>query len=561
MNKKCRYAGMLMLSAAMAFFASSCSNSETFAPEEEQIEQTVNDGYVTGEEAIRIAQEFIKNGQMDQDGKLRSTSTPELNIVYTDANSTRSGDANHPSYYVINIDTTGFVIVSASEVTYPVLGFSNETKFAPEIIPDGMRGLLGNYAAEVKVAAKALKASKETELMRSLALRGELSDLRATTSVAPLLGNIRWNQQPYYNQYCPTGTPVGCVATATCQIMRYWGYPAKGIGSHTSTSDGQVANFNHALNWNNMPRETLRTWNTDVAHFCYDVAVGLNMQFSTSGSGTWQTYVPGLLVNHYYYANTARYVERTGYTTAQWMALLRQELNAGRPIQYAGYGSGGGHSFVCDGYTDSGYFHFNWGWGGSSDGYFLLHAMNPGSLGVGGGSGGFNSGHNIVIGIQPQGEEPNPEPNPEPEPEMEYCSSRGQYAVSTYIANVKVGTMNNASYGSNTGYVNFGKKFGNIYRGYYYELAVTPGNTTYNTYTEYWRAWVDWNNNNIFESSEVVLNGYTYGATVLKKQMYIPTNIRSGLYRMRVSMKWGGYPEPCENFTYGEVEDYTLNVH
>ncbi len=558
MNKKFRYVSMLVLTAVWAVFAGSCTKDESFDSTENPTEQTEIDGFVTADEALRIAQQFIQNGNMDEGRQLRSTKTPELQVVYTDATSTRSTSGERPSYYVINIDTTGFVIVSASEVTYPVLGFSNDAKFTPEIIPDGMRGLLSSYASEVK-AAKAIKPDKETELMRSQALRGELDELRAYGSVNPLLGNIRWNQQPYYNQYCPTGTPVGCVATATCQIMRYWGYPSRGTGSHTSTTDGRVANFNHALNWNNMPRETLRTWNTDVARFCYDVAVGLNMNFSPEGSGTWQTYVPGLLVNHYYYANTARYVDRSNYSTAQWMALLRQELDAGRPIQYAGYGSGGGHSFVCDGYTDGGYFHFNWGWGGSSDGYFLLYAMNPGSLGVGGGSGGFNYGHNIVIGIQPP-DDVNPDPEPDPEPEPEYCSSRAYYATSTYIADVRVGTMHNASNGSNAGYVNFGNKFGNIYRGYYYELAVTPGNATYNTYTEYWNVWVDWNNNNVFESSEVVLNGYSYGATTLRKQMYIPTHIGRGSYRMRVSMKWGGYPEPCENFYYGEVEDYTLYV-
>jgi hypothetical protein len=47
------------------------------------------------------------------------------------------------------------------------------------------------------------------------------------------------------------------------------------------------------------------------------------------------------------------------------------------------------------------YFHFNWGWGGNADGYFNINALNPGALGTGGGSGGFNSGHQAVIGIEP----------------------------------------------------------------------------------------------------------------------------------------------------------------
>ncbi|MDE7115738.1 MAG: hypothetical protein K2O56_04855, partial [Muribaculaceae bacterium] len=50
-------------------------------------------------------------------------------------------------------------------------------------------------------------------------------------------------------------------------------------------------------------------------------------------------------------------------------------------------------------------YHFNWGWGGMSDGYFLLDALNPESVGTGGGEGGgYNSGQDIIIGIQPQSE-------------------------------------------------------------------------------------------------------------------------------------------------------------
>lgn len=94
-------------------------------------------------------------------------------------------------------------------------------------------------------------------------------------------------------------------------------------------------------------------------------------------------------------------VIRDHYSTASWVALLKSELDAGRPMEYAGFGAGGGHAFVCDGYDVYDYFHFNWGWGGNYDGYFSIDALDPAGTGIGGGSGGFNSGHQALIGISP----------------------------------------------------------------------------------------------------------------------------------------------------------------
>lgn len=94
-------------------------------------------------------------------------------------------------------------------------------------------------------------------------------------------------------------------------------------------------------------------------------------------------------------------VIRDYYSTTDWIALLKSELDAGRPMEYAGFGSGGGHAFVCDGYDAYDYFHFNWGWGGAYDGYFSIDALDPAGTGIGGGSGGFNSGHQALIGISP----------------------------------------------------------------------------------------------------------------------------------------------------------------
>ena len=109
------------------------------------------------------------------------------------------------------------------------------------------------------------------------------------------------------------------------------------------------------------------------------------------------------LVNYFNYDASLRYLERDFYALSDWEDEVYNSLASGCPVLYGGQSSAGGHEFVCDGYSSDGYFHFNWGWGGMSDGYFRLTALNPGSQGIGGaGSGaGYNFGQDIIVGIKP----------------------------------------------------------------------------------------------------------------------------------------------------------------
>ena len=63
----------------------------------------------------------------------------------------------------------------------------------------------------------------------------------------------------------------------------------------------------------------------------------------------------------------------------------------------------GGHQFIVDGYDGNGLFHMNWGWGGMSDGYFVLSLANPDELGAGGGTStdGYSMDQHAIIGLKP----------------------------------------------------------------------------------------------------------------------------------------------------------------
>ncbi len=514
------------------------------------------DGLVTVQEAEGIARAFIAHN-FDAVSSLRSTRDSTLKLIYTDLGDLRTLEKNKaiPTYYVFNIDTVGFVIVSASESTLPILAYSEESAFSPTDIPDAMKTHLSNMTEEVRYSFKYIKADQSIEAIRKKAIEGNLEGLRTTRSVAPLLGRIKWNQRPYYNEYCPEGTPVGCVATATAQIMKYYEYPDRGEGEHSYVSSYGVLSFNYdyPIRWDLMPARTLTAANKHVAYFNYGVAVALNMGFGPNGSGTWQWRVPNALRTYYKYPNTVENRDRSDYTYEQWKAIIRRELDAGRPVQYCGGGTGGAHSFVCDGYTASGYFHFNWGWGGMSDGYFLLHALNPGSLGTGGGAGGYNNNQSIVVGFAP------PEGH-NPINRDEYCESGSQYSCTTYISRVSLGGVANTTNGCTTGgYSLFDNLNIELKQGEAYALQVAPGFSNY-VYPEYWRVWIDYNGDKQFDDSEIILAGQTNTRSGLERTITIPQDAQVGTTRMRVSMKWGAYPTACEVFKHGEVEDYEITI-
>ena len=196
------------------------------------------------------------------------------------------------------------------------------------------------------------------------------------------------------------------------QIMNYWEYPTQGSGFHSYNEDNYgtlSANFGSTTyQWASMPNNVTSS-NNSVATLMYHCGVSVDMNYSPQVSGAYVisnqspvTHCSEYAYTTYFsYANSVQGVERANYNNSSWIQLLKTELDAGRPIEYAGFGSGGGHAFVCDGYDNNDYFHFNWGWGGAYDGYFMIDALNPSGTGTGGGSGGYNAGHQAVIGIEP----------------------------------------------------------------------------------------------------------------------------------------------------------------
>ncbi|WP_299886373.1 endonuclease [uncultured Lacinutrix sp.] len=142
-------------------------------------------------------------------------------------------------------------------------------------------------------------------------------------------------------------------------------------------------------------------------------------------------------------------------------------------------------------------------------------------------------------------------------PAVTYCSTKGNSVADEYIDFVSIGGVSNSS-GANGGYKNNTNLVGNV--NYGSNTIVFSAGFSGQSYTEYWKVWIDYNKNGTFENSEEVASGSSSSSNNLSANFTIPSSALSGATRMRVSMKYNAAPSPCETFSYGEVEDYTLNI-
>jgi hypothetical protein len=203
-----------------------------------------------------------------------------------------------------------------------------------------------------------------------------------------------WHQGTPYNSFCPMGdggrTVVGCVATACAQILYYWQQPVAGTGSHSYTWGGDhscgsttpnqslAATFSDSYDWANMlpsysgsePQAQIDA----VSELCYEVGVALNMDYGHCGSGANTASVQNILPAYFGYVNEIDIQNRNGYSSAStWFAMLQQDLNLNRPMQYRI----ASHSIVCDGWRISGtdQVHMNYGWADSHNAWYTVDAL------------------------------------------------------------------------------------------------------------------------------------------------------------------------------------------
>lgn len=319
-------------------------------------------------------------------------------------------DVEKPLIAVLNFDI-GFVVVSADDAVMPVLAYSNTCDLNLDDAAPGALFWLDLYQNEIQYVRDNNLAATESIVEEWNSLRG-LKNSQTTVVVSPLL-TAMWNQTKYYNQYSPIDrdapsgydgrTPNGCVAVAMASILYYYRYPEHGRGSHTnyhSNYDDYYVNFaQQTYNYEAMQDE-LSFYNNEVAKLIFHCATAVDMMYGPDGSGAYSEQVPDAVKQYFGYSNSCSFKRKHNYQESDWKQLLKQELDMSHPLYYSGYSQDGGHAFVCDGYDSDDLFHFNFGWGGSSNGYYALSAtggaVNP--------VGGFDGYQGTIINFYPSDE-------------------------------------------------------------------------------------------------------------------------------------------------------------
>jgi len=289
--------------------------------------------------------------------------------------------------YAINLES-GFVLLTADDCAMPVFGYSSEGLYDPDNLPPQLEDMLSWQKLEIYDGITSNETPSEEIVSAWEHLRAEeFMPERNLRDVTPLLSTT-WDQGAYYNELCPEDNDgpndhvwAGCVATAMAQVMKYWDYPEMGTGSHSYYHvqyGTQSANFGATTyNWAAMPN-SVNNYNTSVATLLYHLGVSVDMDYNVAGSGAYSGDARDALVNYFQYGSAAQLLWRENYTITTWNTMLRTELDNDRPLYYRGQGTGG-HAFNIDGYQGTSYFHLNWGWSGSNNGYFYLDDMTPGS--------------------------------------------------------------------------------------------------------------------------------------------------------------------------------------
>lgn len=314
------------------------------------------------------------------------------------------------SLHIIDFTNGGYVMVAADDIVEPIIAFGFENQIPKLIDRANYKFFIENYQKQIEYYAQNAEIDPEIENKWRMLSNGIVYNTRTENAVLPLLVT-QWNQDAPYNLHCPEDAAgpgghvyAGCVATAMGQVMRYWGSPLQGTGSHGYYPQGydyQFADYgNTSYDMWEMPW-SISTEEEEIARFLHHCGISVEMMYSPHGSGAYSHNVPAAMINYFGYSSATHMKDRRDYTDNQWLNLIKTELELGRPLYYSGSGDDGGHAFVLDGYRDDNYMHFDFGWSGNGNGYYSLAAIH------GEGGEGFNDWQDAIFDAVPNNFEPN----------------------------------------------------------------------------------------------------------------------------------------------------------
>jgi hypothetical protein len=332
---------------------------------------------------------------------------------------TFTDDYGAPFYYIVYLEPSGFVIVSADDMVEPIIGFADDGAYDPSpenplgaLVTNDLNGRMAAVRSTFRLQAMAgeipftdtqkkwsyfIRLAETSEGGFSLMGRSSISDVR----VAPLVQS-KWSQEQVcsndcYNYYTTDNHPCGCVATAMAQLMRYYKHPTTEIGVHeftiqvddveqTASTRGGDGNGG-AYKWDQMELEprcsTTLAQRKAIGALCYDAGISINTNYTADGSTAFQYKARDALKNTFKYGNA---ISGLNYDFSAEVFLnigsglegmVNPNLDAGKPVVLSIKNEEAyvGHSILADGYgysSSTPYHHLNMGWSGIDDAWYSL---------------------------------------------------------------------------------------------------------------------------------------------------------------------------------------------
>lgn len=290
----------------------------------------------------------------------------------------KGNELNNSLIYIYNFGANeGFVVVSGDSNSAPIIAFSLDTSLDVNNMAEATATILDAWCKQVENARKSAMPISGTAMP---------SPTRAGDEV--LYETAMWNQDEPFNLEAPfvnnKRALTGCAATAMAIICHYHRWPECGEGT-TPAYSYEVYSASYDVEANTLGRKyeydkMLMSYNNGytqeqgdaVAALMKDMGTSIEMNYHYIESTTISALAVPAFTKYFNYSKNAEHAFGRNYSPEEWSALVRENLRQYGPTFFCGEGPSGGHAFVVDGFKADDYFHFNFGWGGIGNGYFLI---------------------------------------------------------------------------------------------------------------------------------------------------------------------------------------------